>query len=252
MDPNQNRPRVLTGFPSSFTTHMLFGLIIATLGVLWTLDNLGLVDSSVILRWWPVALIAAGAVKLLGAGSARNPVLGTVLLVAGTWALLHSLDIVTVSVFGLWPLVLVFIGFSMLMRHGGLRRASSPDNPGQEAGGRIHTLDEQERLSTVAVWSGVDRKVLSQEFRGGDITAVMGGAEIDLRGARPVPEGAVLEVLAVWGGIDLTVPENWRVVNQATVIMGAIEDKSKIPGPESSHTLIVRGFVMMGGVEIKN
>ena len=252
MDSNQIKPRVFrASIGSSFTTHMLFGLILATLGVLWTLDNLGLVDSGLILRWWPVALIAAGAVKVLGVGSARNLVLGTLLLIVGTWALLHSLDIVSVSVFHLWPLILVFIGFSMLMRHGGLRGAFAPDNPGQE-GGRIHTVDELERLSTVAVWSGVERKVLSQEFRGGDITAVMGGAEIDLRGARPVPTGAVIEVLAVWGGIDLTVPENWRVVNQATVIMGAIEDKSKIPGPESTHTLIVRGFVMMGGVEIKN
>jgi hypothetical protein len=132
----------------------------------------------------------------------------------------------------------------------GSRPAEEPG--GFEAGARSRTVDDLERLSTLAVWSAADRKVLSQEFRGGDVTAVMGGADIDLRGARAVPEGAVLEILAVWGGVDLKVPEHWRVVNQATVVMGAIEDKTKLPPVESTQTLIIRGFVMMGGVEIKN
>ena len=255
-DPAGGRPRDFVyrrrWGASSFTSHMIFGLVIMVLGALWTLDNLGIVDSDQILRWWPAALIAAGAVKLVGLGSARNVVLGTLLVLVGSWGLLNNFDVVDVSIWQLWPLALVFIGFSILSRHGGLRLGARTDEGTLDAEGRAPTPDENERLSTVAIWSGVERKVLSQQFRGGDITAVMGGAEIDMRGARPVPSGAVLEVLAVWGGIDVQVPENWRVVNQATVIMGAIEDKTKIPPVESTHTLIIRGFVMMGGVEIKN
>ena len=43
-----------------------FGIVILGLGVLWTLDNLGFVDSERVLEWWPVVLIALGLSKLLG------------------------------------------------------------------------------------------------------------------------------------------------------------------------------------------
>jgi hypothetical protein len=100
--------------------------------------------------------------------------------------------------------------------------------------------------------AGVVRKVVSAEFRGGDMTAVMGGVKLDLRAARAVPGGAVLDVLVCWGGIDIRVPDTWRVVNQATVMLGGLEDRSKLPPAEASDVLIIRGLVIMGGIEIKN
>lgn len=107
-------------------------------------------------------------------------------------------------------------------------------------------------ISTVAVWSGAQHKIISQAFRGGEITAVMGGAELDCRTARLENGRAVIDLFVWWGGVEFRVPEDWQVVNEGFVIMGAIEDKSKAQPAGPVQTLVLRGMVVMGGVEIKN
>jgi len=246
-----DRSRYMAGIryvgPRGLTGRMIFGLVFMTLGALWTLDNLGLVDSDQVMRWWPAALIALGVAKLTGLRS-RNVVWGTLLVALGAWWLAENFDLVPhISWWQLWPLILVLLGISMLF---GASRFTFATRLREM--GRSTDVDDAERLSTVAIWGHVVRKVISQQFNGGEASAVMGGIDLDLRGAKPVPGGAVLEVLALWGGIDLMVPSHWRVINQATVVMGAVEDKTRIPPPDATDTLILRGLVMMGGVEIKN
>jgi len=62
----------------------------------------------------------------------------------------------------------------------------------------------------------------------------------------------VLDVFAMWGGIEILVPADWGVVVQGTPIMGAFEDKTSPPRDGSGAKLIIKGVVIMGGVEIKN
>jgi predicted membrane protein len=79
----------------------------------------------------------------------------------------------------------------------------------------------------------------------------MGGCEIDLRNAQINGEAAI-DVFAMWGGIEIRVPENWTVIGRVTPLMGGFEDHTRAPQAASAHRLIVRGMVIMGGVEIKN
>jgi len=102
------------------------------------------------------------------------------------------------------------------------------------------------------VWAGIERKVSSLDFRGGDVTAIMGGAEIDLRPARMPAGRAVVDVTVMWGGVDLYVPEDWQVTVEALPLMAGIEDGTRAPAGEVRGHLVVRGVVLMGGVEIKN
>ena len=111
--------------------------------------------------------------------------------------------------------------------------------------------DPSATVDMFAMWSGNVRKSVSSAFRGGDATAVMGGVDLDLRPAKIAPEGAVLEVFTWWGGIDLHVPPGTRVINEANVFMGGIDDKTTV-GDASGGTLVLRGLVVMGGIEIKN
>jgi len=55
-----------------------------------------------------------------------------------------------------------------------------------------------------------------------------------------------------WGGLEMRVPEDWKVVLEGTVLMGGVEDKSKSAPADSPNMLILRGVVLMGGIEIKN
>jgi len=89
------------------TARLFMGLTVIALGVLFTLDNLGLADAHEMLRWWPVALIAYGLTRLAGLGCRPSLLAGLIFTLAGTWLLLHSLGFVQRSFWELWPVFLI-------------------------------------------------------------------------------------------------------------------------------------------------
>jgi hypothetical protein len=125
--------------------------------------------------------------------------------------------------------------------------SGSWSTPGGEQSGWGHP----HRISMFALMSGVSRRVIGMPFRGAAATAVMGGIELDLRQAT-LPDDAVIDLFAFWGGIEIVVPRDWIVVNQGFALMGGIEDKTgNVPRPGGPR-LFIRGMALMGGVEIKN
>src|SRR5262245_32340600 len=217
---------------------LVMGVVIVVIGLLFTLENLGYVDTEEYLRFWPVALIVVGLLQLWQRGGCRL-LSGTIFTFAGVWLLLQGMGIVTVSLWSLWPMLLVFAGASMVWR-------------GMYGGGSDRAIgDSHSTVSAMAVLSGVNRGNSSKTFRGGDLTAVLGGCQIDLRQAAIEGE-AVIDVFAMWGGIEIKVPENWSVSGRVTPILGGYEDKSRPPRDATTQRLVVRGMVIMGGVEIKN
>jgi hypothetical protein len=122
--------------------------------------------------------------------------------------------------------------------------------------------DNTPHLSIFSVWSGVRRISNASGFTGADITAIMGGAKLDLRMAR-IAEGqeAIIDVTAVMGGVEIVVPSTWSVATPLVPFMGGLEDKrlpplpvdGKIPVPDAkTPRLVIRGFVMMGGVVLSS
>jgi len=239
---------------SPFGARMWFGLVLVTLGVLWTLDNTGMIDAEQVLRFWPFVLMFFGVLKLTGTGMVRRPTTGVVFLVLGALFAIDTFGIWRWDLGDVWPLFLIALGGLVIWR----------SVRGPRAGrARVHVIGAERRadaggppdadtFSCVAVWSGVERKATSQALIGGDFTAVMGGGELDLRGATPVEGGAEVEVLVMMGGLDIYVPEDWTVVNDVQVVMGAVEDNRKVGVPPTHRTLRLKGFVMMGGVDVKN
>jgi predicted membrane protein len=106
-------------------------------------------------------------------------------------------------------------------------------------------------MSAMAILGGVSRGNNSRAFRRADLLAIMGGCEIDLRQAAINGE-AVIDVFAMWGGIEIRVPEDWTVVSRVVPLMGGIVDKTRPPQGASAHRLVLRGCAFMGGIEIKN
>jgi predicted membrane protein len=135
-----------------------------------------------------------------------------------------------------WPIIFVAMGVVMLMR------AFGRGTPKQAIGDQV--------ISDVAIWSGTQRRVSSPAFKRGDLTAIMGGIEVDLRTAGTAGGESVIDVFVLWGGIEIRVPPDWDVSNQVVAIMGAAEDSSK-GTQDAKHRLVLRGFVLMGGVEVK-
>jgi predicted membrane protein len=79
----------------------------------------------------------------------------------------------------------------------------------------------------------------------------MGACEIDLRKASIDSDEVVLDATAVWGGIEIRVPADWTVESRGVAMMGAFEDTSRRPD-DGRKKLIVTGYAVMGGVEVKN
>jgi predicted membrane protein len=222
------------------TPQLLMGLLIISAGIIFTLDNIGVADVRSYLRYWPVGLIAIGLLKLQQARGGGGAFGGLLFITAGAWLLLESFEIVNLSVWQLWPVLLVFFGASMVWQgiHGRSYRSGG-------------TTDANATISGLAVLGGVSRGNNSRNFKGGDLTAVMGGCEIDLRQAA-IDGEAVLDVFAMWGGIEMRVPDDWTVVSRVIPVLGGFDDKTRPPQGAGAPRLVVRGFAIMGGIEVKN
>lgn len=116
----------------------------------------------------------------------------------------------------------------------------------------VETTDG-EWLDTTAVFGSTKKVVLSKNFRGGDITCFMGGAEIDLTKA-DIQGKVVLDTTAVFGGIKLLVPPHWDVKVQTTAVFGGIEDKRPVVETklDTDKLLILDGAAVFGGIEIRS
>ncbi len=244
---------------------IVLGLILVALGVIFTLDRLGVVDAGSLLSYWSLILVAAGLARVLQPAGTPGRGFGVGLIVVGVLILLANLDLIPYTVSDFWPLLLVYLGISLLLRATGtpwrgLRPPSPPhlpldlNRPGTAAaeGPPPASGSAPERVFATAVLGGLERRVASQDFCGGSLTAVMGGCEVDLRQAAIASSPAVIDVFALWGGIELRVPPEWTVRVEGTPVMGAIEDHTAPGRANSQQVLVVRGTAIMGGVEIKN
>jgi len=209
---------------------LVIGLFLTALGLLWTIDNLDLAETGAILDYWPGVLIVIGLLKL-GDRSAR--VFSIVMIVAGCLLLLRTTGLLRIGLGDLWPLFLIGAGVVLVLQAMGVR------GPSMTEGSTVWGV-----LSTQRMIVG------GRPFASGRAFAFMGTATVNLTEAELGPGPAVLDVFALMGGIEIYVPDGWHVRTEAIPFMAGIETntRSKI----GSKELLVRGFVMMAGVEIKD
>ena len=218
----------------------IFGLFLFAFGALLLLDRFDLVRIDHWAHFWPLFPIAIGVVKVIQPKREGQRFFGALLIVIfGAILLRHWVDF---PIRGdlIAPGVLLLIGLRlMLVPRRSWRRRPAVVGSGDEVG-TFALLGSSKVVNT------------SSSFDGGQASAVLGACELDLRGASIAEGGeAVLDVFAFWGGIDILVPAGWAVVVSGTPILGAIEDQRPAPAV-STGTLVIKGLVVMGGVEIRN
>lgn len=230
---------------SRSTPHLVLGVLVILVGLIFLMDNLEMVDAREYLRYWPVLLIVFGLVKLFQPAGSHGRGWGLVLTLVGLFLLLRKLDLIWLTFGDLWPLILVFVGGSIIW--GSIMRTRHVR--AVEAGG---VATDESTINGTAILGGFTRSNTSQDFRGGDLTAIMGGCEIDLRQASIKGEEAVLNIFAFWGGVEVKVPEDWKVVLKGTPILGGFADNTRPRKEPSAKRLVVTGTAIMGGAEIRN
>jgi len=245
---------------NSLTPKFIIGVCLVLVGVVLALDQLGLLYANHLLRFWPAALIILGLV-MLQRRDRHSALRALVLIVVGGWLLLNTLGLVSLDIWEFFvPLLLVFFGARIMMHNrgsgagpaaGSAPPASGPSSfdsaPAQVGAG------EPVHASLFSFLSSSKRRWGKSVFRGADTTAFMGGCELDLRDAlMGSGELAVIDVFVMMGGVNIFVPPHWTVSQEIVPLMGGVQDKThSVPSNPAQH-LLVRGTVVMGGVEISN
>ncbi len=109
-------------------------------------------------------------------------------------------------------------------------------------------------INSFALFSGRKEIITSKDFRGGRVASVFGGTQLNLMNANSTARHIVIDVTAALGGVEIVIPSHWELVNEIDAIFGGVDDGRMVrtQPTESSKTLVIRGFCMMGGVEIKS
>ena len=113
-------------------------------------------------------------------------------------------------------------------------------------------FSSEDFIDATTILGGIHKNILSKNFKGGDITIFMGGAEINLSQA-DIQGTASLDITQIMGGTKIIVPPHWEVRSQLTSVFGNIEDKrTNIGNTDPNKVLIIDGSSVFGGIEIRN
>jgi predicted membrane protein len=215
-------------------TKLIAGLFFIALGVLMAADNLDLINAETLLRYWPVVILLIGLETLMDRG---RRLAGAIMTLLGASLLAYNAGWIHFSIFDLWPLLLIGAGVAMVSRSLGVRAAATP-------------AATSERGTIIAILNTAKIANTSRDFTGARVFAFMGGCELDLTNASIGTSPAIVEVFAMWGGIEIYVPDDWEVVGEVIPVMAGFEVKtSPVAAPQKK--LIVRGAALMAGIEVK-
>lgn len=212
-----------------------------SLGVLFLLDSAGALDADTAIdHWWPLAIIAAGALTL----AKRPPSVfrGLLLIAVGGVVLLFTTNLLDGDPWAFaWPVALMVVGLAIVVRWTG----RIPSSAGPLTGDVVRST---------AIFGAPKLISTAQRFRGAWLTAIFGGATLDLRAARPAPEGASINATVAFGGIDILVPPGWRVTVRSLPIFGGLEDETEHAEPLADDAPLVHidAVILFGGVQIKH
>ncbi|GAB4325417.1 MAG: DUF5668 domain-containing protein [Candidatus Zixiibacteriota bacterium] len=227
-------------------SRMTFGAILVIVGIMLMLSQLGIIEFGRLMGlFWPVILIVVGLWQW-GKRHFRFTIWPILLTAFGVFFLLLNLDLLDGRMFGV-VVGAALIAFGVWM----VVRKARPQV--QQAVSTSDVIDHW------IVFGGVEEELTTQQFSGGTVTAVFGGADLDLRRASLAPGTVRMTVTAIFGGVDIRVPPEWDVFVDSTAILGGVEDKTATETKhESSATteptsrLHIDATAVFGGVEVKH
>lgn len=236
-----------------FSAKAIAGYVLIAIGILFTLENLGIIESYALWEFWPVILILVGVGHVFRPGQQGQRVWGLLEIAFGAFFLLRTLGVFWISIWKILPAMLVVTGAYLIWqatRSGRRGGAVAPGLPG----GAGTAAEPSQYLNEFALFGGGNRTLRSADFRGGTVSVIFGGFDIDLRDVTMSQDSATIDVFALFGGVVLRVPENWNVVLTASAILGSSEYKPRATATRDlpAKTLHITGVVICGGVEVKN
>jgi predicted membrane protein len=222
----------------------LIGVILVLVGLFLVMRNTGIFPDFIdhIIFSWPMLLVTIGLVITIGSSGGKTS--GVIVMAVGAFFLIPQIFRETFDINMFWPSIFIIIGiiFIFSKRKGWNSVTTSP-------------LSSDDYIDYVHIFSGGERQIVSENFRGGRVTAIFGGSEIDLTKAKLAAGVSELEIACVFGGTTIIVPDEWNVKIDVVPILGGFGDSRKLnPGRTSdlSRQLVIKGAVVFGGGEVKS
>jgi predicted membrane protein len=157
-----------------------------------------------------------------------------------------------------WPVALIIVGILVIFRprHKGCREWYEKKNTGMNPPNALQseeTWSDEDFVDSTSIFGGTKKNIISKKFKGGDLVNIFGGTDLDLTQA-DFTGTAVIELTTIFGGTKLIVPSNWSIKSEAVIMFGSVEDKRKMHTLTESadKTLVLRGTVIFGGIDIKS
>lgn len=104
----------------------------------------------------------------------------------------------------------------------------------------------------VAIFGGTRRSGRWRVHPDTNITAAFGGVELDVSEAIFEATELQLTVNCLFGGVELTVPEGTEVISRVAAVFGGADVHRLAPPQPGMPRIVVTGFVLFGGLDVRN
>lgn len=229
------------------SSKILLGSILVIVGGLFLLRSFNLLpfEISHIIFSWRFIIFIIGIIIFI---NSDNKVLGSILTIVGTLLLLPKIFPYYIHIDGgmIVGIIIIGLGIYIILRTGRSNFHPMIDSSNKKG--------KQDFIDDVAVFGGGEKIISSDNFKGGSITAIFGGSEIDLTPCKLAEGTNLINVTAIFGGTTIIVPRDWNVIVNVTPLFGGFSNKIRREPNfviDQTRTLIIKGIAIFGGGEIK-
>jgi len=215
----------------------IVGIFIIIIGSLFLLKNFGVLPQEFFWKifGWQAIIILIGIIFYFNS----NKSIGVTLIVLGILSWIPDI----------WPVLIIALGVFVIIKN----KTNYFSNAKAENSSDIY--DPNQMINDVSIFGGAKKSYQIDNFKGGNITAIFGGSEIDLSDCTLADGSNKLNIFFLFGGSNIKVPSSWKVLIEVTPILGAFTDRRIIQQSQvfdNSKTLIISGVTIFGGGELKN
>src|SRR5215217_5964815 len=241
------------------TSRIWSGLLILAVGLVFLLKNMGIHIPDWVISW-PVLPIVIGL--LVGYKRRFQGVIWIILVIIGVFFIFEDIANYDLSKY-YFAILFIALGLLMIFKPKKTRqnmwKAKWKDKIGdynpdaKDAGYVFADKEDNDILDSVNIFGGSHQNMYSKNFKGGDVIAIFGGADINLTQA-DFTGTVTLDVVAIFGGMKIVIPPGWEVKSEITAIFGGMDDKRAVNPlvPDNRKILVIKGVALFGGVDIRN
>ena len=218
------------------------GYLFIILGIVVIVNRLNLLPSNIeeVLFSWQTLLIAIGVFNLIN----KKYTPAAILITLGVLFIIPEFITIDYTYRRLfWPAALIIVGAVMIFRR---NKGVEGFNPAQDIGDGIDIIDHS------SIFGGNKLICTSKNFKGGRVTSIFGGSQINFQQTEIGGDVAIIDVFTMFGGSKFLVPQDWNVKIDVVSIFGGFNDKRFLGAHANNKnkTLVIKGFTIFGGGDV--